>query len=143
MTVSTLTQPHRAGRAGFAAFGALLLASAALEATTRDGVAWQIAAFGLGPDVALLLGAARGLARAARRGRSRRPLDAPRRRAPRHPCVVDLQAHTQQARARGRGDLGRLRRAGRRARALARAHDGPARLARPRVPRLRDASPPP
>src|SRR5258708_74545 len=70
MTVSTLTQPHRAGRAGFAAFGALLLASAALEATTRDGVAWQIAAFGLGPDVALLLGAARGLARGQLRPRA-------------------------------------------------------------------------
>jgi Domain of unknown function (DUF4260) len=43
---------------------ALLLAVAAVAAVLAEGAGWwQLAAFGLGPDLALLLGAGRGLAK--------------------------------------------------------------------------------
>jgi Domain of unknown function (DUF4260) len=54
---TTVTSRQRGAYAGIAA---LLLAAAIFEATRHDA-AWQLAVFGLGPDVALLLGAGRGL----------------------------------------------------------------------------------
>src|SRR4051812_35282242 len=46
-----------------AALTALLLTAAVLVAVRQGGGYWQLAAFGLGPDLALLYGAARGLAK--------------------------------------------------------------------------------
>lgn len=59
----TTTQPRpMTGRVAFAVLGVLLLAWAAAEAITGSTGYWQIAAFGFGPDLALLFGAGRGLA---------------------------------------------------------------------------------
>jgi hypothetical protein len=64
MTTTTTTQPRAVtGRVAFAVLGALLLAVIAVEAITHSTGYWQIAAFGFAPDLALIYGAGRGLAR--------------------------------------------------------------------------------
>ena len=59
---ATAVQPRgTAARIAYATLGALLLVAIVLE-TARHGTGyWQIAVFGLGPDVALFLGAGTGL----------------------------------------------------------------------------------
>lgn len=60
----TLTKPgllHR--RLLYGASAAVLLALVLLEVARHGTGYWQLAAFGLGPDIALLLGVGRGLAR--------------------------------------------------------------------------------
>jgi uncharacterized protein DUF4260 len=47
----------------YAALAALLLAALVAEAIMHGTGVWQIAAFGIGPDLALLAGVGRGLAR--------------------------------------------------------------------------------
>jgi hypothetical protein len=49
-------------RRGSLALAALVLAAIMVEIVRHRGEYWQLAAFGLGPDLALLLGAGRGLA---------------------------------------------------------------------------------
>lgn len=59
---TTATKPRgQIGRLVYAALGALLLAAIVLEAAKHGTGYWQIAAFGLGPDLALFYGAASGL----------------------------------------------------------------------------------
>lgn len=59
-----LTHPRRpARRFAYGALAAALLAFAVLEVVKHATGFWQLAAFGLGPDLALLLGAGAGLAR--------------------------------------------------------------------------------
>jgi hypothetical protein len=50
-------------RAAYAAVAALLLGVIVFEVDKHGTGYWQIAAFGLGPDIALLFGTGRGLAR--------------------------------------------------------------------------------
>ena len=60
---ATTIQPRStAGRMAYAGLGALLLAALVLETVKHGTGYWQIALFGLGPDIALLLGAGAGLA---------------------------------------------------------------------------------
>lgn len=64
MITTTATEPRAmTSRVAFAVLGALLLASIAAEAITHSTGYWQIVAFGLAPDLALVYGAGRGLAR--------------------------------------------------------------------------------
>src|SRR6185503_8500195 len=49
------------GRAAYSILAALLLASILFEVVKHGTGYWQLAAFGLGPDLALLYGAAAGL----------------------------------------------------------------------------------
>lgn len=64
MQATATIEPRGAGgRLGYATLAALLLAAVVLEATKHGTGYWQIAAFGLGPDVALLYGAAANLAK--------------------------------------------------------------------------------
>jgi hypothetical protein len=61
---ATAVQPRgTAARLAYATLGAVLLVAIVLE-TARHGTGyWQLAVFGLGPDVALFLGAGSGLAK--------------------------------------------------------------------------------
>ena len=61
MTTTTIEPRSRTGRAAYATLAAMLLAAIAAEAITRSSY-WQIAAFGIGPDLALLYGGGRDLA---------------------------------------------------------------------------------
>jgi uncharacterized protein DUF4260 len=64
MTAQTVTPVEARGlirRLAYATLAALLLAGLVLEAIKHGTGYWQIAAFGLGPDLALFYGAARGL----------------------------------------------------------------------------------
>src|SRR3954447_4846059 len=56
----TITAPRQAV---YALGSALLLTAAVLVAVDQGAGYWQLGAFGLGPDVALLLGVGRGLAK--------------------------------------------------------------------------------
>jgi hypothetical protein len=58
MITTTTSQPRAiTRRVAYAALGATLLALIAVEAINHSTGDWQIAAFGLGPDLALLYGA--------------------------------------------------------------------------------------
>jgi hypothetical protein len=60
---ATAIQPRSTvGRMVYAALGAVLLTALVLETVKHGTGYWQIAVFGLGPDVALLFGAGAGLA---------------------------------------------------------------------------------
>jgi Domain of unknown function (DUF4260) len=61
MTTTTIEPRSATGRFAYATFAALLLAAIAVEAITHSSY-WQIAAFGIGPDLALLCGGGRDLA---------------------------------------------------------------------------------
>lgn len=64
MTTATATQSRSAiGRSTYAGVGALLLIAIVLEAIKHATGYWQLAAFGLGPDLALFYGAGGGLAK--------------------------------------------------------------------------------
>jgi hypothetical protein len=64
MITTTTIQPRAmTGRVAFAVLGALLLGSIAAEAIAHSTGYWQIAAFGFAPDLALVYGAGRDLAR--------------------------------------------------------------------------------
>jgi hypothetical protein len=52
-----------AGRSGYAVLAAALLVALILAAIRYDAGIWQIALFGVGPDLALLAGAGSGLAK--------------------------------------------------------------------------------
>jgi hypothetical protein len=60
-TAALLRRPP--ARGAYAALTLLLLAAIALETVKHATGYWQLAAFGLGPDLALLLGAGTGLAK--------------------------------------------------------------------------------
>ena len=61
---ATAVQPRgTAARVAYAALGAVLLVALVLEAVRHGTGYWQIAVFGLGPDIALFLGAGSGLAK--------------------------------------------------------------------------------
>jgi hypothetical protein len=64
-TAATVLPSRRrlAGRLVYAALALSLLAAIVLEVGRHGTGYWQLAAFGLGPDVALFLGAAAGLAK--------------------------------------------------------------------------------
>jgi hypothetical protein len=60
----TLAQPRRHGRQlAYGMLAVTLLAVIGFEVVEHATGYWQLAAFGLGPDLALLLGAGGGLAR--------------------------------------------------------------------------------
>ena len=61
-TISIAPRP-RLARTAYATLAALLLAAIVFEAFTSGTGYWQIAAFGLGPDLALFYGASTGLAK--------------------------------------------------------------------------------
>jgi hypothetical protein len=61
MSATTIERRSTPGRLAYAALGALLLSAAMLEATRHDTSYWLLAAFGLGPDLALFYGAGAGL----------------------------------------------------------------------------------
>ena len=61
MTTTTIERRSTTGRVAYATFAALLLAAIAAEAIAHSSY-WQIAAFGIGPDLALLYGGGRDLA---------------------------------------------------------------------------------
>jgi hypothetical protein len=61
MTSTTIEPRSASGRLAYATFAVLLLAAIVAEAITRSSY-WQIAVFGIGPDLALLYGGGRGLA---------------------------------------------------------------------------------
>jgi hypothetical protein len=64
MTTSTITQPRAmTGRIAFAGLAALLAAWIAIEVISKSTGYWQIAAFGVAPDLALFYGAGHDLAR--------------------------------------------------------------------------------
>ncbi|MDX6424901.1 MAG: hypothetical protein QOD52_306 [Gaiellaceae bacterium] len=66
MTTETATalEPRGVGgRLAYATLGVLLLTAIVLEAAKHGTGYWQIAAFALGPDLALLYGAGSGLAK--------------------------------------------------------------------------------
>jgi hypothetical protein len=59
---TTLTVPRgRVGRLAYAGLAALLLAAIVFEAGKHGTGYWQIGVFGLGPDLALFVGASGGL----------------------------------------------------------------------------------
>ena len=60
MTTTTIEPRSTTGRLAYATFAALLLAAIVAEAITHSSY-WQIAAFGIGPDLALLYGGGRDL----------------------------------------------------------------------------------
>ena len=61
---ATAVQPRgTAARLAYATLGALLLVAIVLETVKHGTGYWQIAVFGLGPDVALFFGAGSGLAK--------------------------------------------------------------------------------
>ncbi len=61
MHTATTTTQLPARRLAYAVLAPVLLTAAIVVAITRDAGYWQIFAFGLGPDIALLFGAGRGL----------------------------------------------------------------------------------
>jgi hypothetical protein len=61
MSTTTIPPRGRAGRLAYATLAALLLAGIATDAITHSSY-WQIAVFGVGPDLALLYGGGRDLA---------------------------------------------------------------------------------
>ena len=62
--IAAAVQPRgAAARITYAALGAFLLVAIVLETVTHGTGYWQIAVFGLGPDVALFAGVGGGLAR--------------------------------------------------------------------------------
>ncbi len=61
--ITRLHLPDRARRPVYAVAGAALAGAAVATWLTGDGGGWQLAAFALGPDIALLLGVGRGLDR--------------------------------------------------------------------------------
>ena len=62
MTTATIAPRSTTDRIAYATLAALLGAAIAVEAIMHSSY-WQIAAFGIGPDLALLYGGARDLAR--------------------------------------------------------------------------------
>ena len=62
-TATTISPRTPAGRVAYAALAALLLTATAAEAITHSTGYWQIAAFGIAPDLTLFLGAGAGLAK--------------------------------------------------------------------------------
>ena len=62
MSTTTISPRGRAGRLAYATLAALLLAGIATDAITHSSY-WQIAVFGVGPDLALLYGGGRDLRR--------------------------------------------------------------------------------
>ncbi len=63
MTTTTFQPRSKVGRLTYASLATLLAAAIGFEAVGHSAGYWQIAAFGLGPDLALLYGAGRGLER--------------------------------------------------------------------------------
>jgi hypothetical protein len=66
MTTTTVTSPRErpiSRRAAYAGLTAALIASIVLETVTHGVGYWQIALFALAPDLALVYGAAQGLAK--------------------------------------------------------------------------------
>ena len=61
MSTTTISSRGRAGRLAYATLAALLLAGIDTDAITHSSY-WQIAVFGVGPDLALLYGGGRDLA---------------------------------------------------------------------------------
>jgi hypothetical protein len=61
MNSTAVTHRSPTGRLVYATLAALLLVAIALEIVTHGTGYWQLAAFGLGPDLALLAGAGVGL----------------------------------------------------------------------------------
>src|SRR5881397_2829969 len=61
MQSTTVTRRGPAGRLAYGALAALLVVAIALEIAKHATGYWQLAAFGLGPDLALLAGAGAGL----------------------------------------------------------------------------------
>jgi uncharacterized protein DUF4260 len=61
MTTTTIEPRGATGRLAYATFAALVLAAIVAEAITHSSY-WQIAAFAIGPDLALLYGGGRDLA---------------------------------------------------------------------------------
>ena len=61
MTTTTIEPRSTTGRLAYATLAGLLLAAIAAEAITHSSY-WQIAAFGIGPDLALLCGGGGDLA---------------------------------------------------------------------------------
>jgi hypothetical protein len=62
-TATAIEPKGLAGRLAYATFAVLLLTAIVLEAAKHGTGYWQIAAFALGPDLALFYGAAGGLAK--------------------------------------------------------------------------------
>jgi len=62
-TTTAIAPRPTAARLGYAALAVLVLTVTILEAVKHGTGYWQIAVFGLGPDVALFVGAGRGLAK--------------------------------------------------------------------------------
>jgi hypothetical protein len=62
MNTTTIAPRGRTGRLAYATLAAPLLAGIATDAITHSSY-WQIAAFGVGPDLALLYGGGRDLAK--------------------------------------------------------------------------------
>jgi len=60
-TTIAMETRSRIGRTAYATLATLLLVAIVLEAVKHGTGYWQIAAFGLGPDLALFYGAASGL----------------------------------------------------------------------------------
>ena len=58
---STAAHRHPTARLAYATLAALLVAAIGFEVARHGTGYWQLAAFGLGPDLALLAGAGRGL----------------------------------------------------------------------------------
>jgi hypothetical protein len=63
MNSTAVTRRSPTGRLVYAALAVLLLAAIALEVAKHGTGYWQLAAFGLGPDLALFAGAGAGLAK--------------------------------------------------------------------------------
>jgi Domain of unknown function (DUF4260) len=63
MNTTAVLQRRPTARAAYAALTLLLLAAIVLETLKHDIGYWQLGAFGLGPDLALLLGAGAALAK--------------------------------------------------------------------------------
>jgi hypothetical protein len=62
-TATTISPRSSAGRIAYATLAALLLATIAAEAIKHGTGYWQIATFGLAPDLTLFFGAGTGLAK--------------------------------------------------------------------------------
>jgi hypothetical protein len=63
MDTSIATPRGQAGRFSYAGLTVLLLAALVFEVARHGTGYWQLGAFGLGPDLALFVGASRGLRR--------------------------------------------------------------------------------
>ena len=61
MNATAIATPNPNARLASAAIAAVLLASILFVVITHDTGFWQLAAFGLGPDLALIYGASAGL----------------------------------------------------------------------------------